>query len=284
MSAAEFERLQPLEYFCEHVRHGVRVDGRPSLGSLRPVAISVGTIATADGSATVKQGNTVVVCGVKLELAEPKPEEPDKGYIVANVDLPPLCHSRFKSGPPSAAAQAASQFVSEVLANSGLVDRRSLCVRAGKLCWVLYIDLLCINYDGNLLDTSVKALSAALRSVALPTVHVAAAEDDAAPIAVDARKCAPLPIGPPPISCSFVIYDSHILADPTDEEERFGQAAVTVVLVGSAGATDVCHLYKAGGSPVPADSVDRCVALAKAQAEKVRTLLDKAQPLKDRIA
>ena len=92
----------------------MRPDGREDLCALRPVSISAGTIGTADGSAVVKQGNsafdfyriftlvfiflatdasklssrenleclqgdTVVVCGIKLELAPPKPEEPAKG-------------------------------------------------------------------------------------------------------------------------------------------------------------------------------------------------------------
>lgn len=43
--------------------------------------MSVGTITGADGSAVVKQGNTVVTCGVTLEMARPKEEEPDKGTM-----------------------------------------------------------------------------------------------------------------------------------------------------------------------------------------------------------
>jgi RNase PH-related exoribonuclease len=42
----------------------VRPDGR-SLQEFRPVSINVGSIKTAEGSAIVKIGNTVVVCGIK---------------------------------------------------------------------------------------------------------------------------------------------------------------------------------------------------------------------------
>ena len=34
---------------------------------------------------------------------------------VPNVDLPPLCSSRFRSGPPGEEAQVASQFVADVV-------------------------------------------------------------------------------------------------------------------------------------------------------------------------
>jgi exosome complex component RRP43 len=42
----------------------VRPDGR-SLQTFRPVAINVGSIKTAEGSAIAKIGNTMVVCGIK---------------------------------------------------------------------------------------------------------------------------------------------------------------------------------------------------------------------------
>lgn len=34
---------------------------------------------------------------------------------VPNVDLPPLCSSRFRPGPPCEQAQAASQFIADVI-------------------------------------------------------------------------------------------------------------------------------------------------------------------------
>lgn len=36
-------------------------------------------------------------------------------FSVPNVDLPPLCSSRFRPGPPGEQAQAASQFVADVI-------------------------------------------------------------------------------------------------------------------------------------------------------------------------
>lgn len=73
----------------------------------------------------------------------PTADAPDKGYIgkseyiiitgpfvglyswikfklsvcasVPNVDLPPLCSSRFRPGPPGEQAQVASQFIADVI-------------------------------------------------------------------------------------------------------------------------------------------------------------------------
>ena len=68
---------------CAQFEKTTWFDFRPDvLTSLRPVSISTGSINTADGSAVVKQGETIVVCGIKLEIAEPKAETPKSGYIV----------------------------------------------------------------------------------------------------------------------------------------------------------------------------------------------------------
>ena len=95
----EFRTLQPEEFYRQHIEAGVRPDGR-QLGERRAMAVSAGNISTvaslafeqvvgfhvikiqADGSAIVRQGGTTVVCGVRAELAPPKPEEPDRGYLV----------------------------------------------------------------------------------------------------------------------------------------------------------------------------------------------------------
>ncbi len=74
-----FKKLQPEEYHKQFYDESRRPDGRSGLTALRPVSISVDSITTADGSSVVKQGDTIVVCGVKLEVAEPKAETPDEG-------------------------------------------------------------------------------------------------------------------------------------------------------------------------------------------------------------
>ena len=61
MSASSFKKLEPEEYLRQHYQQGLRPDGRRGLNSLRPVSISVGSITVADGSAVVKQGDTIVV-------------------------------------------------------------------------------------------------------------------------------------------------------------------------------------------------------------------------------
>ena len=61
MSGSSFKKLEPEEYLRQHYQQDLRPDGRKGLNILRPISISVGSISVADGSAVVKQGDTIVV-------------------------------------------------------------------------------------------------------------------------------------------------------------------------------------------------------------------------------
>lgn len=97
------------------------------------------------------------------ELATPKADTPDYGYIVPNVELSPLCSSKFRPGPPSEQAQVLSKLVDIILSNSAALDLRDLCICRNKLVWVLYCDILCLNYNGSVIDACTGALIAALK-------------------------------------------------------------------------------------------------------------------------
>ena len=95
----EFRRLQPEEFYRQHLQAGLRPDGRALL-ERRPMAVTVDSLARADGSAVVRLGNTTVAAGVKLELAAPPPESPCRGYLVPNLAMPAMCGPQYRPGPP----------------------------------------------------------------------------------------------------------------------------------------------------------------------------------------
>lgn len=103
-------------------------------------------------------------CIFKQELAQPKTEEPNKGYLIPNVELPPLCSSRFRPGPPSDQAQVTSRLVADIIENFKCIDLTELCITPDKLVWVLYCDLVCLDHDGALTDACVAAILAALKT------------------------------------------------------------------------------------------------------------------------
>nr|XP_039258165.1 exosome complex component RRP43-like [Styela clava] len=166
---SNFEASLPLEHYKEVLKNDVRPDGR-DLGKFRKMTINVESISTADGSALVQMGNTMVVCGVKGELTKPPASKPDCGIIVPNVDLPPMCAAHFKPGPPSEQAQVASQLLNDIIKTCDVINLDELCIFKDKLVWVLYCDVVCVSYDGNLNDACIMALVAALENTTLPKI------------------------------------------------------------------------------------------------------------------
>uniref|UniRef100_A0AAR2LHT3 Exosome complex component RRP43 n=1 Tax=Pygocentrus nattereri TaxID=42514 RepID=A0AAR2LHT3_PYGNA len=260
---------EPLEYHRSFLKENCRPDGR-ELGEFRPTTLNTGSINTADGSALVRIGNTTVICGIKGELAAPSTDAPDKGYIVPNVDLPPLCSSRFRPGPPGEQAQAASQFIADVIDGSQIIKKEDLCIEKSKLCWVLYCDIMCLDYDGNLLDACVVTLLAALRNTQLPTVTINKETDLAE---VDIQHKRHLQINKHPVASSFAVFDDTvIIVDPTAEEESLATAIITAV-------TDedeqLCAFHKPGGSSLSAEKLQDCITRAVARHREIGRLIDK---------
>ncbi|XP_069130945.1 exosome complex component RRP43-like isoform X2 [Argopecten irradians] len=214
----------------------------------------------------MKMGNTTIMCGIKAELAAPKPAEPDRGFIVPNVQLTPLCSPHFRPGPPSEQAQVLSQFVAEVIKNSGCVDCKDLCVIPGKLVWVLNCDLMCLDYDGNVFDTAMLALLAAFRNTRLPLV-----EEKEETTEVTMEKTSPLMVSSQPVSCTFSIFDDRILfVDPTVEEEGLATGIVTIVTV----RDKLCMVHKPGGSPLKSDQLLTCFDRAFDRSREVLRLIE----------
>jgi exosome complex component RRP43 len=96
----------------------------------------------------------------------------NEGYVVPNFELSPVSSPNVHPGPPSEQEQVISQFLSDLVNKSSFINLESLCIEVGKLAWVLYCDLVCLDSDGSLTDASVVALLAALASMRLPGSRV----------------------------------------------------------------------------------------------------------------
>ncbi|KAJ8949834.1 hypothetical protein NQ318_000533 [Aromia moschata] len=267
--AEQYRSLHPIKYYRDYLVHNVRPDGR-QFDKFRPVILNVGSIDTADGSAIAKVGRTTIVCGIKAEFCRPKAETPDQGFIVPNLELPPLCSPKFKSGPPSDQAQVLTQIIADIIQHSKCVDPKDLCIFPDKLAWCLFVDFICLDYDGSLVDACIMALMGALRTVTLPSVDYDPSLDNKL-VNLEERKH--LPIHSTPISATFVIFDDKIiLADPTVDEENLCTGIITIVLKGD----DLCCIHKPGGSPLTEEELFEYIGKSKKRAPLINNLIEAA--------
>ncbi|XP_011311366.1 exosome complex component RRP43-like [Fopius arisanus] len=267
--ASVYKTIYPVKYLRDHLTQQIRPDGREFLG-FRPVSVNVSSITQADSSAVFKIGNTTVVCGIKAELATPKPEAPDSGYLIPNVGLSPLCSSKFRPGPPGDQAQVTTKIVDNILWNSQVIDLRDLCICKDKLAWVLYCDLECIDSDGSIIDACLGALMAALSSLTLPEVlH----NPESQSTRVNPNNRSPVPLKGIFTATTFAVFEENLLlADPTDEEESQALARFTVVMNNG----EICYMHKPGGVPISSELLSRSIARARSRSENFKSLITTA--------
>ncbi|KAI8322069.1 ribosomal protein S5 domain 2-like protein [Martensiomyces pterosporus] len=261
-----FERIHPVEFQRRFLAQETRHDGR-AFSQFRPTHIVKGTISTAQGSATVRIGNTTVVCGIKAEVCEPDVKTPDEGYLVTNVELSPMCSARFRAGAPSEEAQVASEHIHRLFTKH-VVNLSSLCIESGRAAWVLAADIVCLKYDGNILDAAVVALLAALDDLRLP-----AAEFDSASGAVsaDKTKASGLALRRRLFPATFsLVDDAYLVADADDAEEQMVSASVLVILDDNG---SVANIWKRGAGAMSRQTIESCVERAGKRKEVLARLL-----------
>jgi len=195
---------------------GRRMDGRGP-DEYRPVSIEPGFVTTADGSALVRLGETMVLAGIKLELGKPFPDTPNAGVLTTNAELVPLSSPTFEPGPPTPGAVEVSRVVDRSIRAAEVIDLASLCVTPGEKTWVCYVDVHMLGHAGNLIDAAQLAAVAALSGATVPAKRFGVADADY-----------PLPIHHRPIECTFVRLGESIVVDPTFDEERAAQGRLTV--------------------------------------------------------
>ncbi|XP_041972831.1 exosome complex component RRP43-like [Aricia agestis] len=268
-----YKLIHPGKYFNDYILRNARPDGR-KFEEQRNIKLNVGSITAADASAIVKCGNTTVVCGIKLELAKPKAEEPELGYIVSNVELIPLCSSKFRPGPPSDHAQVINNIVSDIMVNSKCIDLKDLCIVPDKLAWVLYCDLTCLDNDGSVVDACIMTIMASLKTLTLPTVTYDAETEE---IKVDTSLRNPLNLHGLPIATSFAIFQqsprSIVLTDPSlYEEEMCGGNGANLIVCWNKDV--LCGVQKYGGSNLSSESEKKTLKTAKERSKLVECVIE----------
>lgn len=272
LDASIFQRLHPKAYFERFLSAGFRPDGRKT-SDWREISVNVGSITTAEGSALVRLGDTTVVCGVKAEIAEPELDKPNEGFLVPNLDLPAISSPKFKPGAPSEEAQVLSNRLYDLLTSCDVLPLSSLCIEPGKAVWTIFLDIICINYDGNAFDATVAAAGAALKNTRIPK---ATFNQETQKTSCSRTEKQALTLNRIPLAMSFGVFDAlHLVADPSSFEEPLVSSTITVAVDG---AGNVCSLQQEGpvrvGDKDAETVIDECLLAAKKRRKELAPVVD----------
>ncbi|CAI9102893.1 OLC1v1001260C1 [Oldenlandia corymbosa var. corymbosa] len=253
------------------VAQDLRTDGRKRL-TYRPIYITTGVIPQANGSARVKMGATDVIASVKAELGRPTAAYPDKGKVSINVDCSPTAEPTFEGRGGEELSSELSMALQRCLlggksgAGAG-IDRSSLSIVEGKICWDLYIEGLVVSSDGNLLDALGAAIKAALSNTALPKVQVASVAADEQPeVDLSSEEFLQFDTSGVPVIITLTKVGKHYIVDATSEEESQMSSAVSVS-VNRQG--HICGMTKRGGAGLDPSVILDMVSVAKHLSEQL---------------
>ncbi|GAU40729.1 hypothetical protein TSUD_14140 [Trifolium subterraneum] len=259
------------------IAQDLRCDGRKRL-TYRPIHVETGVIPQANGSARIRIGATEVIASVKAELGKPSLSQPDKGKVFIYIDCSSTAEPTFEGrGGEELSAELSTALHRCLLgAKSGAgagIDRTSLVVVEGKICWDLYIDGLVVSSDGNLLDALGAAIKAALSNTGIPSVKVTAgaASDEQPEVDISDEEFLQFDTSGVPVIITLTKVGRDYIVDATPEEESQMSSAVSISINRKG---HICGITKRGGAGLDPSVILDMVSVAKHVSEQLMNKLD----------
>jgi exosome complex component RRP42 len=249
-------------HILKYLNKGIRFDGR-KLDEFRKVEVEYDISKSAEGSARVKIGDTEILAGVKLAVEEPYPDTPDSGNLMVGAEFLPLSNPEFESGPPGIDSIELSRVVDRGIREANAIDTKKLVIKKGEKVWAVMIDITPLNDSGNLFDAAGLGAIAALKNTKF-------VEYKDGIIDYKKKTNKELPIKKIPVPITVIKIGEHFIVDPTNEEERFMEARLTVT---SSEDGNLCALQKGGDSPLTTDEINKMLDLGIKKSAELRKYL-----------
>jgi exosome complex component RRP42 len=256
------------ETIVQLAAQGKRVDGRAMTEYRQPVNVKLDISWTAEGSARVQIGETVVLAGVKTSIEKPYNDTPNEGGIMINVELLPLSSPEYESGPPTIKAIELARVTDRGIREAKAIDMKKLCITPGEKVWFVIVDIITINDDGNLFDAAGLAALTALKAAKFPVV-----DPETGAIDYKNKTEESLPLLKEPLTITVYKVGGKLLVDPNREEEKSFEARLTVA---SDENNTISALQKGGDASLTLEETDEMVVLAIEKAKFLRKELTKA--------
>lgn len=253
------------EHLVRTINKDVRYDGR-SNKDFRNFEIQTNIIETAEGSARIKLGNTEIIAGVKLSIGEPYPDRPNEGVLMVGCELLPIAHVSIESGPPSIDAIEIGRVIDRGIRESKTIDVEQLVIEPGKKVWIVSVDLVPLNHDGNIIDAGAIAAIMALKNTKLPELL----ENGNVDYKHLSNKKA-LEIKTLPIAITVGKIGENLIVDPNKEEEDCLDARLTVTVTDEG---NFCSLQKGGEVGFSSEEISTIFDLAIEKSNEIRAKLN----------
>ncbi|XP_049765822.1 exosome complex component RRP45-like [Schistocerca cancellata] len=256
-------------FVLQALTEGRRLDGR-TFNQHRDLKIFFGSDL---GCCQVLLGLTRVIAQVSCEVQQPKPTRPEEGLLLVYVELSPMAAPDFEAGRPSDLAVQLSRVLEKCIKDSRAVDLESLCIKSEEKVWALRVDITVLNHEGNLADAASVAALTALGHFQRPDFT---AEGGKIIIhSAEEKDTVPITLHHYPVCVSFAVFNNgeHVVADPTELEERVAEAHI---VFGMNSYRELCGVHLGGSALANPEMIIQCAIQAAVRASRVVEIIRSA--------
>jgi len=228
---------EKIEKFLD--KEAKRFDGRNATDH-REILVEDNISPAASSAIRVKVGKTEVLAGVHLTPTTPYADSPDQGTFMTTAELHPIASQQFDSGKPSINAIELGRIIDRGIRESGFIDFKELCIEPGEKVWQVFLDIVAINDDGNLLDVAGIASLIALGRARMPAYNK---EDGTAEHEfVDE----PIPLNKEAMSLNITLHKigQTITVDVNKEEEAISKLRLSIAIGDNNGKPRITAMQK----------------------------------------
>ncbi|KAL7716901.1 Ribosomal RNA-processing protein 42 [Entamoeba marina] len=224
-----------IDFMIEGIKSNIRTDGRERL-QYREIQCEKDVIDQANGSVRLKLGSTEVVVGVKCELGEPLPTTPNSGHFKVLVRQCGALINRDSE---------IERMLLVSLENAGKKMLEDLCVLKGRLCWIVYVDAVVVEDDGDAMDCISLAVRAALLNTLVPIVSVVSGDAENIKVELNRDDIQFKRFNPNviPLTVTLTTFSDNFVVDTSKYEELCNGCKLTTSITPDG---KVCGLQKGG--------------------------------------
>ena len=242
----------------EYLKEDKRLDGRSSK-DYREIVVEKGISPSAASSVRVKLGKTEVYAGVHLAIMAPYPDSPNVGTFMTSAELHPMASQQFDIGRPGITAIELARVIDRGIRESGFIDFKKLCICEGEKVWQVFVDIIAINDDGNLLDVAGLAALIALGNAKMPIYDK---EKNATEHGFSEES---IPLCKESMSFNITLHKigDKIVADVSKEEEVISDFRLSIAVGDNNGEPRITAMQKGKAGIISADDMQNILKLVE---------------------
>ena len=237
-----------------------RLDGRAS-EDYREIEVETGISPAAASSVKVRMGKTEVYAGVHLAVTTPYPDSPAEGTFMTSAELHPMASQQFDIGKPGINAIELGRIIDRGIRESGFIDFEKLCIKEGEAVWQVFVDIVAINDDGNLLDVAGLAALIALGQAKMPVYN----EEENKIEHEFTKDSIPLNKEAMSFNMTFHKIGGKIVADVNKEEEAVSEFRLSIAVGDNKGEPRITAMQKGKAGTISSEDMQNILKLVESK-------------------